>query len=177
VPELWTLDGFTRMGKLLNKLTGRGTQAPEWVGEVHDAECRFEDIAFDAAAGTLSIRCWRPAERPLRRDSVWEELLIVFEGLSCPPTISQEETLPHYELSTIYFDPSAKHVHICFHAGLSIEYAAATPSFSFRGVTGQRRSRKEIFVGEGCRLTNRCRQRGMAGPVPLRGSRHLVPRA
>jgi hypothetical protein len=26
-------------------------------------------------------------------------------------------------------------------------------------------------------LTNRCRQRGMAGPVPLRGSRWLVPRA
>ena len=26
-------------------------------------------------------------------------------------------------------------------------------------------------------LTNRCRQRGMAAPVPLRGSRHLVPRA
>jgi hypothetical protein len=26
-------------------------------------------------------------------------------------------------------------------------------------------------------LTNSCRQRGMAGPVPLRGSRHLVPRA
>ena|ERR1017187_5828617 len=27
------------------------------------------------------------------------------------------------------------------------------------------------------RLTIRCRQRGMAGPVPLRGSRPLVPRA
>ena len=26
-------------------------------------------------------------------------------------------------------------------------------------------------------LTNRCRQRGMADPVPLRGSRHLAPRA
>jgi hypothetical protein len=28
-----------------------------------------------------------------------------------------------------------------------------------------------------CGLTNRCRQRGMAVPVPLRGSRHLAPRA
>ena len=31
--------------------------------------------------------------------------------------------------------------------------------------------------GQRCSLTNRCRQRGMASPVPLRGSRWLVPRA
>ena len=35
---------------------------------------------------------------------------------------------------------------------------------------------KELVSVAGC-LTNRCRQRGMAGPVPLRGSRWLVPRA
>jgi len=32
-------------------------------------------------------------------------------------------------------------------------------------------------ASERCGLTNPCRQRGMAGPVPLRGSRYLIPRA
>ena len=115
---------------------------PDWVGEVHDATCRFEDIVFDSATGTLSIRCWRP----VRRNSVWEELLVRFDGLTFPPTIDQAEKLPYYEMSTIYFDSNAKQVHICFHAGLSIYYPAAAPGFSFRGLTGQRCDRKEIFV-------------------------------
>ena len=34
-----------------------------------------------------------------------------------------------------------------------------------------------VFGVSPCGLTNRCRQRGMAGPVPLRGSRWSVPRA
>ena len=135
------------MGKLFDKLTGHlGKVRPDWIGEVHDAECRFEDITFDPALGTLSIRCWRPVGWASGRDAVWEELLVVFDRLTCPPTISQEEALPYYELSTIYFDPVAKHMHICFHAGLSIQYPADTPNISFRGLTGQRRNRKEIFV-------------------------------
>jgi hypothetical protein len=129
------------MGKLLDKLTGRaGKVEPDWVGKVHDARCHFEDIVFDSAAGSLSIRCWQLST------TVWEELLVVFDGLTCPPTISCHEALPYYELSTIYFDLGAKRIHICFHAGLSIEYSADVPSFSFRGTTGQRRSRKEMFV-------------------------------
>jgi len=114
---------------------------PDWVGEVHDATCRFVDIVFDSATGRLSIRCWRP----VRRNSVWEELLVRFDGLTFPPTIDQAEKLPYYEMSTIYFDSNAKQVHICFHAGLSIHYPAGAPGFSFRGPTGQRRDRKEIF--------------------------------
>jgi hypothetical protein len=113
---------------------------PDWVAKVHDARSHFEDITFDSSVRTLSIRCWQ------LRDAAWEELLVVFEGLTCPPTISREEALPYYELSTIYFDPVAKRVHISFHAGLSIEYSADVPKYLFRGPTGQRRNRKEIFV-------------------------------
>jgi hypothetical protein len=37
------------MGKLLNRLTGHaGKVKPDWVGEVHDARCRFEEIGFDS---------------------------------------------------------------------------------------------------------------------------------
>jgi hypothetical protein len=123
----------------LAKLTGYTKKIrPDWVGEVHDARCRFEDIAFDSAAGALSIRCWQLDA------SVWKELLVVFEGLLCPPTISREEELQYYELSTVYFDPDAKRVHICFHAGLSIEYSADQPRYSFHGPTGQ--TRREMFA-------------------------------
>lgn len=46
------------LGKLRNKITGLDKMAmPEWIGEIHDAQCRFKDIAFDSAAGVLSIRC------------------------------------------------------------------------------------------------------------------------
>lgn len=135
------------MGKLLDKLTGRATKVrPDWAGTVHDANCRFEDIVFDSAAGTLSIRCWQPFERPLRRDSLWEELLIVFEGLTAQPTIRRAETLPYYEFSTVYFDPHSKQVHVCFHAGLSIEYPAAEPKHSYRGPTGRRATHAEVFA-------------------------------
>lgn len=120
----------------LAKLTGYTKKIrPDWVGEVHDARCRFEDISFDSAAGALSIRCWQ-------RDasaSLWKELLVVFEGLPCVPAIRREEELSYYELSIVYFDPDAKRVHICFHAGLSIEYSADQPHYSFRGATGQTR--------------------------------------
>ena len=129
------------MGKLLRQMKVR----PDWAGEVHDANCRYEDVVFDSAAGALIIRCWRPFERPLRRDSLWEELLIVFEGLTARPAINRAETLPYYELSTVYFDPRAKRVHICFHVGLSIEYPATEPRFSYRGATGQRRQHREVF--------------------------------
>jgi len=135
------------MGRLLDILTGRaGKVFPDWVGEVHDAECRFKDITFDATTGTLSIRCWRPVNWSASRDSVWEELLIQFEGLTSPPTINRQETLPYYELSTVHFDPAAKRIHICLHAGLSIHYPAVTPSYSFRGPTGQRRNREQDFA-------------------------------
>jgi hypothetical protein len=36
-------------------------------------------------------------------------------------------------------------VHICFHAGLSIEYSATEPRFSYHGATGQRRQHGEVF--------------------------------
>jgi hypothetical protein len=135
------------MGQILDKLTGRASRIrPEWIGEVHDAECRFEDIIFDSATRTMSILCWRPAERPLRKDSIWEELLIAFEDLAIAPTIDQQEKLPYYELSTLYFDSKAKRVSVCFHAGLSIEYPAPKPGFRFRGPTGQKRPRNEMFV-------------------------------
>jgi len=78
------------MGKLFDILTGRaGKVFPDWVGEVHDANCRFEDITFDAATGTLSIRCWQPVRGLVNGDSVWEELLIEFEGLTSPPIINR----------------------------------------------------------------------------------------
>jgi len=111
---------------------------PDWVGEVHDARCRFDDIAFDSSTGALSVRCWRP------EGAVWREVLVVFEGLTCPPAIGREETLPYYELSTVYYDPGAKRVHICFHAGLSIEYSADRPRYSFHGATGQ--TRKDMLL-------------------------------
>jgi hypothetical protein len=127
------------MSGFLAKLTGHTKKIrPNWVGEVHDARCRFEDITFDSTAGALSIRCWQ------RDATVWKESLVVFEGLPCPPTISREEEVSYYELSTIYFDPDAKRVHICFHAGLSIEYSADQPRYSFRGPTGQ--TRTEMLV-------------------------------
>ena len=123
----------------LAKLTGHTKKIrPDWVSEVHDARCRFGDMAFDSGTGALSIRCWQ-------LDAfVWKELLVVFEGLPCPPIISREEELPYYELSTVYFDPDAKRVHICFHAGLSIEYSADETRYSFRGPTGQ--TRREMFA-------------------------------
>jgi hypothetical protein len=104
---------------------------PDWVGEVHDAHCRWNDVTFDAAAGALSIRCWQWYR------TLWKELLVVFEGLSDPPTIDREEQLPYYELSTIYFSPVSNRVHIRFHAGLSIEYSTAEPRYSFRCPTGR----------------------------------------
>jgi hypothetical protein len=123
----------------LAKVTGYTKKIrPHWVGAVHDARCHFGDISFDSTVGALSIRCWQLDA------SVWKELLVVFEGLRCPPTISREEELPYYELSTVYFDPDAKRVHICFHAGLSIEYSADQPRYSFRGPTGQ--TQREKFV-------------------------------
>lgn len=125
--------------EFLAKLTGHMNKIrPDWVGELHDARCRFEDITFDSAEGALIIRCWQ------LHAPIWKELLVVFEGLPCPPTISRGEQLPYYELSTVYFDPDAKRVHICFHAGLSIEYSASQPRYQFRGQTGQ--IRREMFV-------------------------------
>lgn len=119
--------------------------SPDWTGELHDANCRFQDITFDPTAAVLSIRCWRPVGWASGRHVMWEELLIVFAGLTCAPTITQEEVLAYYELSTVYFDSNAGRVCICFHAGLSIEYPASAPSFSYRGPTGQRRPRREVF--------------------------------
>jgi hypothetical protein len=73
-------------------------------------------------------------------------LLIVCEGLTEHPAISRAETLPYYELSTIYFDPRTKHVHIRFHAGLSIEYPATEPKLSYRGPTGRQAQHGEVFA-------------------------------
>jgi len=79
-------------------------------------------------------------------EEVYEELLIVFEGLTCPPNINREEDLSYYELSAIYFDPKDRQVSVWFHAGLSIVFPASSPNFSFRGPSGEKRQSKELFT-------------------------------
>ena len=136
------------MGWFLDKLMGyAGNVFPEWVGAVHDANCRFRDIEFDQTTGTLSIRCWRPipGTTVIRKDTPWEELLMTFSGLASPPDIKRDEGYSDSEIATVYFDPKMQRVFILFHYAISISFSAITPTWSLSGPTASKLSWSQIL--------------------------------